>query len=261
MRPVLRTSPVLAALAVVALLAVPALIARAAPTQPARSPRAGICSALGTYQIGPRFLPMTATGRGQIAPPPIKSGRPVTGAATVVWPFWTLRGTISITSYTTSNNGCGGSTLGSFSVRRFMFGPPIERSTGRVPGIACYVPCWQPPAGILSATGSFQQDSTHPNDPTYVMVSATITTTRPGPMLGRPCTEDGCPPVRVISSTVSFNGVTGYLQLGTAGLQSATLSFLPPPAAGSAAAPAEMSLQGWKGPITPSPAPGSTSVR
>ncbi len=83
--------------------------------------------------------------------------------------------------------------------------------------------------GVISATGTFAQDAAHASDPLYGTVSATLTTARPGPVQGRPCSpQTGCPPATIITSTVTITQVTGYLQAMLGG-QRAILSFLPPP--------------------------------
>ncbi len=116
--------------------------------------------------------------------------------------------------------------------------------------------CGVVPMGIVAANGAFAQDPTHGTDPTYILVSAVITSVRPGPALGVPCSERyGCPAPSVITSTVAFTDVTGYLQVAADGA-SATLSVLPPPtsstttsegSAESLLAPSPLILSGYKG--------------
>ncbi len=115
-------------------------------------------------------------------------------------------------------------------------------------------PCGFPVTGVISATGSFGQDTAHAGDPLYVLVSATITTARPGPRQGHPCSaRTGCPPATVIMSTVTMTNVTGYLQAASDG-QRVVLSFLPPPLSASDAAPLPLVLNGWRG-VQPIPVP------
>jgi hypothetical protein len=98
--------------------------------------------------------------------------------------------------------------------------------------------------GVQAASGSIAQDPTHAGDPLYVRVSATITTTRPAPVLGLMCPrKSACSTNRVITSTLTFAGVTGYLQVPPLG-QTATLSFLPPPATGDGTASSALVLDG-----------------
>ncbi len=212
------------------------------------------CAALGTYHIGSigsRILPeQPGTGSGVSS----VAGRPShAGAALAIAP-WLLTGTLTISSY----SGCGQPTSGAFTVQRSLMGPVIERPGAPRTSIACVAgpPCGFPVTGVISATGSFAQDTIHPQDPTYVTVSATVVTGRPGPQMGRPCsTNTGCPPSTVIKSTVTFSNVTGYLQTASDG-QTATLSFLPPPAANSGQPPAVMTLVATRGVRSlPTPAP------
>jgi hypothetical protein len=210
------------------------------------------CAVLGTYHIGsigPRVTPeqpRTGAGVSPIAEQPSR-------AAIAIGP-WILTGMLTISAY----SGCGQSTSGAFTVQRSLLGPAIERPGTARTSIACVAgpPCGVPVTGVISATGSFAQDMTHPQDPTYVTVSATVVTARLGPQMGRPCSANtGCPAPTVIRSTVTFSNVTGYLQTTSDG-QTATLSFLPPPAANSGQPPAVMALVATRGvrPL-PNPAP------
>src|SRR5579875_1054636 len=218
-----------------------AAIALGASALPAARPVAGAaqapahpainCAGLPwTYHVGPRVMPLGAprTPRGTV---PVAQATPQPGAShattgtAIAWPATILRGTMTIAGY----GGCGGAaaTSGTFAVQRMPFGPPTEQpqSSHGAGTIACAVPCYGLP-GIVAATGTFRQDPRHAGDATYVLVSATITSTRPGPQMGRPCTPTtGCPPNVVIRSTVQVSDVTGYLQI-PAGDQTATLSFL-----------------------------------
>jgi len=216
------------------------------PMMPVRTHRplpAAACSALGTYQIGPRILPMGAR-RG--APSSLTVGQTRRGSrsAGASPPSWLLRGTLTIAAY----SGCGQATAGTFAVQQSPMGPLFARPpTGRA-SIACDAgrPCGLPMTGVLSATGTFAQDVTHPQDPVYTTISATVVTARPGPQTGRPCAIDaGCPPVTVMTSTVTFSGVTGYLQTTATG-QAATLSFLPPPAVNDGQGPTAVVLTGTR---------------
>ena len=214
------------------------------------------CAAVGVYLVGPRVLPM--------APAPNRSGAPLaqvpggTASALTTYYLGALRGSLRIRSY----SGCGAPTAGTFAVTRVAMGPPIERNAApgaARPGIACRPACYAP-VGVQSATGAFAQDPRHPSDPLYVAVSATITSTRLGPQMGRPCsTRDGCPPPSVITSTITLSDVTGYLQVSAdSNPGAATLAFLPPPSPRDT--PAQpLTLQGWRGggTIAPQPAPGS----
>jgi hypothetical protein len=159
---------------------------------------------------------------------------PVAGPALAV-PGGQLRGTLVIRAYT----GCGGATTGSFTVRRSPLGTPLYGPPRTIPAL--------PPTGVISASGHFAQDPMHPRDATYLLVSATITTARLRPQHGTPCsTPTGCPSVMVITSTATFRDVTGYFQVPSPAGQTVTLSFLPPPVAGTAVAPSALVLQGWR---------------
>lgn len=245
------------AMAAMTALSVPVLAAQAAPIRVSRGPQPRGCAALGTYQIGPRALPMRPHPRAHSGTQPRRSapaGRPVV----IAWPVSALRGTLTISAY----SACGQPTAGTFSVQRLLVRPPIQPYHRAIKAIPCAEVCGWPPAGVITATGSFSQDALHPHDATFVTVSATITSTRPGPPMGRPCSATyGCPPPSVIISSVSFSAVTGYLQVVPGG-QSAILTFLPPPSANNAAAPQPLTLQGWRGGLpmpNPVPAPGAPS--
>jgi hypothetical protein len=252
-------SPLPAALLVAGLIILPAGATRVALAHPAQAARQASCAALGTYHVGPRVLPLSATGRSH-------GGTPAPGRASAVpaiaWPVWLLRGTLVIASY----SGCGGSTTGSFAVHRSVVGPPIygpQRGAAAVPCAipCCTVPCYLPPTGVISATGQFVQDPLHPTDPTYVTVSATVTTARLRPQLGIPCSNvTGCPAPLVMTSTATFTDVTGYLQVPAPAGQMVTLSFLPPPVASSDEAPAALVLQGWRGTVSHQPSAISSQL-
>ena len=209
-----------------------------------------------TFQIGPRVMPLSGARGGRaaivVATQTARAGRPTSGIVTV-WPGYVLRGAITIDAYA----GCGATaaTSGSFAVRRVLYGPPIARPQKGAGSIPCVDSCYSGMAGIVSATGTFSQDARHAGDPLYVLVTATITSTRPGPEMGRPCSPSaGCPAASTVRSTVHVNDVTGYLQVAS-GDQSATLSFLPPPGVYVTAPSIALVLQGWRAGAALTPAP------
>ncbi len=222
------------------------------------------CAALGQYQVGPRVLPLAATPL--IHPMPPQGHAPARLTA-----FSFLRGTLTLSSY----SACGGTTGGRFAIARTYGGPlpgPEQPRTPHHVAIACPeqgVSCGFVPTGITAASGAFAQDPAHGTDPTYILVSAAITSTRPGPALGVPCSERyGCPAPSVITSTVAFTDVTGYLQVAADG-KSATLSVLPPPtgstttgggSAESLLVSSPLILSGYKGTGTVPGNPGATAV-
>ncbi len=224
---------------------------RGAPAQARGVLPQAACAAVGTYQVGPRIVPERSRTRsgGPSAP-----AAPAPGSA-MAWPGWMVRGTLTLSAY----SGCGQPTAGTFSMQRSVVGPPIERPRGRGVAIPCAMegPCGFPVTGVISATGAFTQDAAHAADPLYVTVNATITTARPGPQQGRPCsTQTGCPPATVITSTVTMTNVTGYLQAAASDGQRIVLSFLPPPASASDVGPTALVLDGWRGgQPTPAPSP------
>lgn len=223
---------------------------RGAPAQARGGLPQAACAAVGTYQVGPRIVPERARPRSGT---PFGAVGPRRAATAIVSQPWMLRGTLTLSAY----NGCGQPAAGTFSVQRSVVGPPIERSRGRGVAIPCAMegPCGFPVTGVISATGAFTQDAAHAVDPLYVTVNATITTARPGPQQGRPCsTQTGCPPATVITSTVTMTNVTGYLQAAASDGQRIVLSFLPPPASASDVAPTALVLDGWRG-GQPMPAP------
>ena len=244
-------SRIVPALIVGTLIGLPGAAARMALTHPAHAAQQGSCAVLGTYHVGPRVLPLAGSARGRAG-----VQTPVAGHATAVpaiaWPAWLVRGTLVIAAY----SACGGATMGSFAVHRTPVGPPIYGPRRGAPAMPCAVPCWLPPAGVISATGRFVQDPMHPHDATYVLVSATFTTARLRPQRGIPCSNvTGCPPSMVMTSTATFTDVTGYLQVPPPAGQMVALSFLPPPGASSDVAPTAMVLQGWRGNAVPRPVP------
>jgi hypothetical protein len=208
-----------------ALIGLPAAALRAGSTQRPALTAQGQCAVVGTYRVGGPPYPVSSPGP-QASP---RSAWPGHGPGAA---FTVLRGALVITAY----RGCGAPTLGTFSVRRSIIGPlPNQPSNILVPL-----------TGVQAASGTFAQDPTHAGDPLYVRVSATITTTRPAPMLGLMCPRKGCPTNRVITSTLTFAGVTGYLQAPSPPGQTAILSFLPPPAAGDGTAPSALVLAGTR---------------
>jgi len=222
------------------------------------------CAALGQYQVGPRVLPL--------APPPVIRPAPPHGHAPArLIAFSFLRGTLTLSSY----SACGGTTGGRFAIARTYGGPlpgPEQPRTPHHVAIACpeqRVSCGFVPTGIIAASGAFARDPAHGTNPTYILVSAVITSARPGPALGLPCSERyGCPAPSVITSTVAFTAVTGYLQVAADGA-SATLSVLPPPpsstttsggSAESLLASSLLILSGYKGTGIVPGNPGATVV-
>jgi hypothetical protein len=111
-------------------------------------------------------------------------------------------------------------------------GPPLPGLRRGASALQCAIPCWPPPTGVISATGRFVQDPSHPHDATDVLVSATVTTARRRPGRSLPCAPaTGCPPAMVITSTVTLRDVTGHLRVPPPAGQRVTLSFLLPPVA------------------------------
>jgi hypothetical protein len=243
------TSRIVTALIVGTVIGLPGVAARTALAHPAPAAQQGACAVLGTYRAGPRVLPLAGAARGRAGVPTPVAGHATAGPASA-WPAGVLRGTLVIRAYT----GCGGATLGSFAVHRTPPGPPLPGPRRGAPALPCAVPCWPPPTGVISATGRFAQDPSHPHDATYVLVSATVTTARHRPGRGLPCAPaTGCPPAMVITST--FTDVTGYLRVPPPAGQRVTLSFLLPPVTSTGVAPSALVLQGWRGIAVPRPAP------
>jgi hypothetical protein len=243
-------SRIVTTLIVGTMIGVPGAAARTARAHRAPAAQQGSCAVLGTYRVGPRVLPLAGAVRGPAGVQTPVAGHTTAGPA-VAWPAGVLRGTLVIRAYT----GCGGATLGSFTVHRAPVRPPIPGRGRSAPALPCAVPCWPPPTGVISATGRFAQHPGHPHDATYVLVSATVTTARrPGRSL--PCPPaPGCPPARVITSTVTVRDVTGYLRVPSSAGQKVTLSFRVPPVASTGVAPTTLVLQGWRGTAVPRPVP------
>ena len=238
---------IVTALIVGTVIALPGAAARTARTHTAHVAQQGSCAVPGTYRIGPRVLPLAGAARGRASVQTPVAGA-VTAVPAVAWPAWQLRGTLLIRAYT----GCGGATMtmGSFAVHRTPVGPPLYGPRRDAPLL--------PPTGVISATGRFAQDPSHPRDAAYVLVSATVTTARLRPQHGLPCsTLTGCPLAMIITATATFRDVTGYVQVPLPAGQRVTLSFLPPPVASTDVAPTALVLQGWRGTAVPRPVPMS----
>jgi hypothetical protein len=248
------TSRIVTALIVGTVIALPGAAARSARAHPAPAAQPGGCAVLGPYHVGPRVMPLTGTARGRAGAPTPVAGQATAGPATA----WTvLRGTLVIRAYT----GCGSATRGSFAVHRTPVGPPLPGLRRGAPALQCAIPCWPPPTGVISATGRFVQDPSHPHDATDVLVSATVTTARRRPGRSLPCAPaTGCPPAMVITSTVTLRDVTGHLRVPPPAGQRVTLSFLLPPVASTGVGRTALVLQGWRGTalLLPVPTPGAS---
>jgi hypothetical protein len=245
------TLRIVTALIIGTVIALPAAAARTDRAQAAPAAQQAGCAVPGTYHVGPRVLPLAGAARGRVGVQTPVAGHAPAGPA-IAWPAEVLRGTLVIRAYT----GCGGATRGSFAVHRTPAGPPLPGPRRGTPALPCAVPCWPPPTGVISATGRFAQDPSHPHDATYVLVSATVTTARRRPGRGLPCAPaTGCPPAMVITSTVTLRDVTGYLQVPPPAGQRVTLSLLLPPVASTGVAPTALVLQGWRGTAVPRPVP------
>jgi len=204
------------------------------------------CAVTGTYRVGRRPLP--AMGKGSAASAVPSSTPSAAAGPAIVQPFSILSGALTISTY----SGCAQQqTSGTFAVTRLPVGPiMLERPRGQTV-VPCPASCRAPFTGVAGASGTFVQDPAHPADAAYVSVSATITSTRLGIQMGRPCSvRYGCPPPVVITSAATMTSVTGYLQAGDG--QGATLSFLAPPV--GAQTPVVMQLYGYRG-VAPLPAP------
>ena len=247
------TSRIVTALIVGTVIGLPGGAVRTARARPAPAAQQGSCAVLGTYHVGPRVLPQAGATRGRTGVQTPVAAQATAGPA-IAWPAGVLRGTLVMRAYT----GCGGTTMGSFAVHRTPLRRPLPSPRRGAPALPCAVPCWLPPAGVISATGRFAQDPMHPHDAAYVLVSATVTTARLRPERGLPCsTLTGCPPSMVMTSTTTFTDVTGYVQVPPPAGQRVTLSFLPPPVASTAPAPTALVLQGRRGTAVPRPEPTS----
>ncbi len=206
------------------------------------------CPALGTYYIGPRFVPY------RVGPPRLgaatRGARQGRDVAIVVRPVGVLRGALVVLSYGGCDATSGrGATAGTFSARRVPIGPPI-RQPERQPSIVCPdAPCGPPFAGalgVIGLDGRFAQDAAHPRDATRVAITGTVTMARPGPQPGRPCsTRTGCPAATAVTSTIALTGTVGTLKVASQG-QAATLSFPMPVSAVRATSPLTMTLYGTR---------------
>ncbi|HXT35784.1 MAG TPA: hypothetical protein VN837_09430 [Chloroflexota bacterium] len=222
--------------------------------KPAQAHQAGVgCAALGRYHVGRTIPP-------PIQPSPQGTGSPTSSTA-IAQPYLggVLTGTITLSSYT----ACGAATTGSFSVALSAARIPLPMassghvgSTGetRTSTAAIIYPGFVGTT-VLTATGTFSQDPTHPRDPLYLSVDASVTYGRftlgcppicgaqraPGAPM---CVPVGCRPGETVSRVSDFTGVTGYLrvQAASAGLPATVaLSFLPPPDAKATSIDAAMS--------------------
>lgn len=228
-----------AATSVAAAVTMMGLLPGAAWGAAARPQAQSSCVALGTYRVRQSSLAESA-----VRPHASQGRRMRTTTASPVHP-WDFQGTLIISAYT----GCGIPTRGTFSMSRAMAGPPPAQPITPNPSGRCSGPCPRPVTGLLGVSGTFAQDTVHGADPLYVTVSAAMTMTRPGPPHGPLCSDEtGCPPFTVITSTVAFTSVTGYLQGGVTAGSSVTLSFLPPPAPHSAVAPVALTVMAGRGP-------------
>jgi len=192
------------------------------------------CAALGTYQIDQPLVPRTLNlHRASSARPPEQSPR--------IPARWFLRGQLTLTAYTV----CGRPTQGAFAVQRVLVHPPHrEAPTGRPP---CSAGCALE-INVVRVTGRITQDPIHASDPHAVLVSGIVTTTRPGPLQGRACSQrTGCLSPSVITSTVALGPAPGTLQVGDA-TQTLILTFVLPPSPGeTAAGHAPLVLRGTRG--------------
>src|SRR5919204_1780486 len=132
------TSRIVTALIVGTVIGLSGAAARTARAHAAHLAQQGSCAVLGTYRVGPRVLPLAGAVRGRAGVQTPVAGQATVGPA-IAWPAGVLRGTLVIRAYT----GCGGTTLGSFAVRRTPVGPPLYRSRRVPPAL--------PPMGVISA--------------------------------------------------------------------------------------------------------------
>jgi len=245
-----RATLTLCGLALAAVLALTAIVFPSGGPVPWDGAHAAgaACGVVGIYQVGPSV---------EGVPGPTPQGSAVSAAArpgASALPLWALRGTLRVEAY----SRCGSPIQGTFAVRRMPFPQQVQPDAARgstlgasprAQAIICRPTC--PSAqGVMAATGTFVSDPAHGNDPLYVQVSATITSSQLGPAMGRPCTpQGGCPHSSVITSTVTMTAVTGYLQVpsGVANPRTIVLSFLPPPAGGSTLPPQVVVLEGRRG--------------
>jgi len=228
-------STVRAVLVMAALLLSGTLVAQSpAAARVSAPPRASApCAALGTYQIGPRAVPRTLSLHR--APPAQRQEH-----ALQIPARWVLQGRLTLTAYT----GCGRPTQGTFVVQRALVHLPTRETPTRAVAAPCTASCALE-TDVVSATGRVTQDPAHAGDPLWVLVSAMITTTRPGPPLGRPCSPAGCPPPTAIITAVTITDVVGVLHVGAV-TPTLTLTFPRPPSAGGTQAPRPLVLTGQR---------------
>ena len=186
------------------------------------------CAAAGVYTVG--------TGLAALS-------QPSTGGPN--YPEWGgLQGTVTLTSYT----ACGARTSGSFAVRLPFHPRPFEQpqssARGSTTPAAASVIVANPLSNttVLSATGTFVQDTAHFADPGYVLVSAVIayggissyscTRVCAQPEAGAPLS---CPPVHctiggvIVARIVTVAALTGFLRWQDSAPSLLGLAFLPPP--------------------------------
>src|SRR5947209_4765851 len=148
------TSRIVTALLAGTVIGLPGAAAGVALAHPAYAPKQASCAILGTYHLGARVLPLATSARGHAGVPTPAPGHARVAAA-IAQPAWLLGGSLVISAYT----GCGGATMGSFTVHRTAVGPGIYGPRRGARAIPCAVSCWLPPTGVISATGRFVQDS------------------------------------------------------------------------------------------------------
>ncbi|MGH2345365.1 MAG: hypothetical protein ACRDG4_09080 [Chloroflexota bacterium] len=211
------------------------------------------CAVLGVYRMGPTIPP-------PIVRPPAGSGQSTARPnAAIVYPILgggTLAGIITLTASTT----CGTPTRGSFSVALSRYRGPLPMTPGsgssstdhqitRAANLTAALPI-SASTTVLTATGTFSQDTSHSDDSAYVSVDATVTYGRAylacPPLCGAQpkstqaiCVPNGCRPGETVSRVSTFRDVTGYLALSSGKPATLALVFLPPPdpkAAGPSAA-------------------------
>jgi hypothetical protein len=181
------------------------------------------CSEIGSYAA--------AHGRSAVG---------ISGGVNQIYPYYgtsVLSGTLTLSAYT----GCGVATAGTFALQSVTRQGPLpeqQSRTGQRPsaGGSMAFPLVIS-TGVLTATGTIAQDPQHAGDPTYVLVNATVTYGRPLPScIGTcpvppaiPCQSSGCQARVLVTRTVTFTKVTGYLRVQAGAMPMASLVFLPPP--------------------------------
>jgi hypothetical protein len=201
------------------------------------------CAVLGVYRVGPTIPP-------PIARPPAGSGQgTITPDAAIAYPI-SVAGTLTGTVTLTASTACGTPTQGSFSVALRPYRGPLpmvpesgSSSTGdKMSGAANSVIVGPMLGGttVLTATGTFSQDSDHAADRSYVLVDATVTYGRVSfgcpPLCGAQpkspgvvCMPNGCRTGETVTRVSTFHDVTGYLALNPGKPATIALAFLPPP--------------------------------